>query len=65
MAFERERRLEEREGWIPWREPLSVNGLHLACRFCIAFYGLKGADVDKLTTDRSEFDRHMREAHGR
>lgn len=60
---------------IPWREPLPVTVTDylegvgftpvrgLACRLCIARYGLRGQDVGKLPQTREEFDAHMAQMH--
>ena len=53
---------------INWREPLPVSsaqGKGLACRFCIAFDGLKGKMVPNLPQNKHEFAKHLREVHGR
>lgn len=56
---------------VPWREPLRVS-VHvddggvdttLACRICVAAYGMKGADAIKFPRTREEFDVHMAEKH--
>lgn len=51
---------------IPWREPLRVvtaDAEGLACRFCVALYGLAGGDVTRLPQTREEFDAHMGSFH--
>lgn len=35
-----------------------------ACKFCIALYGLKGAEAAKLPNTRAEAEAHVRTVHG-
>lgn len=63
-----DRELEREYPWIAWREPWLVSVIEgpagrLACRLCIARFGLRAEDVGQLPADREAFDRHMREAH--
>lgn len=58
--------LTSRYPWIPWTSPVPVKLIeggpeYLACRVCIANYGLRGADVPSLPTDEEAFQRHMGE----
>lgn len=55
--------LVERWPAIPWTEPLKVNGVHFACRLCIARYGLKGHSVIDLPTDATEVREHILACH--
>jgi len=56
---------------IPWRTPVPVTGFasdglivrRFACRICIAEKGLKGIDVEKLTSSFEECFIHIFEAH--
>lgn len=52
---------------VPWLQPLrvtvSTGGTGLACRLCIARYGLAGRDVDKLYQTEEEFNAHLAQFH--
>jgi hypothetical protein len=53
---------------IDWRAPLPVttqSASGLGCRYCIAMRGLKGSVVGELPQTDEEFERHMRDVHGR
>lgn len=61
-----EAELEQTFPEIPWREPLPVTtpgASGLACRFCIALYGLKGSNVGRLPQTAEEFAEHMEALH--
>jgi len=62
-----EKELEESFPAIAWREPLPVTipgiGSGLACRLCIAMYGLAGKNVKQLPQTSQEFDEHMALLH--
>lgn len=54
--------------YVAWREPLRVTvpgrGVKgLACRFCLAMFGLKAEDVSCLPQTQEEFEKHMKENH--
>jgi len=36
----------------------------IACKLCIAIYGLRGTDIDKLPKTEAEFYEHLEQAHG-
>ena len=51
---------------IDWRSPLPVltsRGRFIACRFCIAMYGLSEQHADKLPRNLAEFQKHMQQQH--
>ena len=52
---------------LPWREPVRVtrtDGVsRWACRLCIASYGLRGADVDRLHESRELVLEHLEQFH--
>ena len=53
---------------MSWCKPVSMVLLgtdieRLACRICIALYGVRGEDIPALPKDREEFARHMTEKH--
>lgn len=53
---------------IPWDEPMRVRQLGgelsgLACRLCVAHYGLRGRDIGKLFQTRDEWEQHMEQFH--
>jgi len=56
---------------VPWREPLRVSthcddgGVDscLACRICVAAYGMKGTDAVRFPKTKEEFDVHLAEKH--
>lgn len=62
--------LEKRFPDVDWRKPLPVTttggaSTKFACRFCIARYGMKEADVVRQPKTRAEFEAHMKQEHGR
>ena len=64
----RETDLEARWPEVPWREPIHierVDGLQgYACRFCIAFKGMKAADIGKLPKHAHLVRKHIQVEHG-
>jgi hypothetical protein len=60
---------ELRFDWIEWRQPIKVvrdDRTWLACRLCIARFGLKGREIETTPfcfTDQDGFDAHMLAAH--
>jgi hypothetical protein len=53
---------------VPWRRALPVSSLErpvkgLACRFCVARFGLKGAEIGNLPQTEDDFIRHMLQYH--
>jgi hypothetical protein len=62
---------EVRFPWIDWREPLPVGrlddtGRRIACRLCIARFGLKAQEIETTPfcfADQIGFDAHMRATH--
>lgn len=50
---------EARYPEIEWRTPLRVNDRYYGCRVCIALFGLKGSDVDKLPRTHQEWKLHF------
>lgn len=52
---------------IKWREPIEVkrtDGVErLACRLCIARYGLAGRDIQNLFSTHEEWASHMEQFH--
>lgn len=66
-----DRDLELAHPEIPWRSALPVTSLEdpsvrgLACRFCIARFGLRGTDVNKLPQTEEAWLTHMARYHTR
>lgn len=64
-----EEALQARYPEIPWNEPLPVTvpgvGAGLACRICIAQFGLQGRDAGRLPQTTEQFDEHMALMHGK
>ncbi len=62
-----EAELEQRFPAIPWRESLPIcttaGESGLACRLCVAMYGLHARDVSRLPQTREEFDAHLALMH--
>lgn len=64
-------RLEEDHPHIEWRPPIIVKSLadgfsYLGCRYCIAGFGLKGADLkigETCFNTPDEFAAHMLKQH--
>lgn len=60
---------EVRFPWLPWRKSLPVSRhvvRRLACRLCIARFGLKAQEIETSPfcfVDQESFDDHMRETH--
>jgi hypothetical protein len=49
---------------IDWRKPITINRRYLACRLCIARYGLKTSELELLCpTTISAFRMHLWKAH--
>jgi hypothetical protein len=51
---------------IPWREPWPAHCLGasgLACRMCVAMYGLHASEIAKLPQNAQEFEVHLQECH--
>jgi hypothetical protein len=53
---------------IEWDEPVAVSLMggsmeRLGCRLCIARFGLKGEDIEKLYQTREEWEAHMEQFH--
>lgn len=53
---------------IAWREPCWVSNSktgvrRIACRFCIAMYGLSGQDIERLFITEGEHTEHMAMFH--
>lgn len=61
--------LQARFPEVPWRRSLPVTSLDdpqvqgLACRFCIARFGLKGCQIGRLPQSEDDFIRHMLQFH--
>ncbi len=56
----------ERIPGIPWREPIKVTtptASGWGCRLCIAAYGLRAQDVDRLFKTVEEHAGHLQEFH--
>lgn len=53
---------------IPWREPLPARlftrSKGLACRICIARYGIAGKDVERLPQNKKQHRQHLADVHG-
>lgn len=63
---DKEAELEVRIPEIPWRDPLPIStplASGLACRFCVAFYGLHARDVSELPQTEEDFATHMAAFH--
>jgi hypothetical protein len=61
-----EEQLEEKYPQIAWRKPLHIaapQGKGLACRFCIARYGLRTQQIPALPQNVAEFHAHMKDFH--
>lgn len=53
---------------IAWHTPLRVDvdgKIGLVCRFCLARYGVKGAELDQWPNDPAGFQMHMANLHNR
>lgn len=53
---------------LPWREPVElalVDGSKrgLACRLCVAHYGIQASNIDRTMHSREEYDAHMAAFH--
>lgn len=68
MATLTEEELRTKFPWVPWDDPILITvpgvGEGFGCRFCIAQYGLRGADVAGTPQSAEEFDNHMTLIHG-
>jgi hypothetical protein len=61
-----EAELKQRFPRIAWTKPLPVaspKGEGLACRFCIARYGLSAREIPLLPKTEKEFLIHLKEFH--
>jgi len=61
----KEQDLRERLPFIEWDEPAQISTPHgagYACRFCIAFYGIKGSDFTPHSYD--QVVSHIADVHG-
>jgi hypothetical protein len=59
--------LRERFTEVPWDEPITISSggpYRIACRLCIARFGLRGDQVDDLYQTREEWEKHMTQFHG-
>jgi hypothetical protein len=63
-----EQQLREKFPALSWNEPISIvvlgKGRRLGCRLCIAMYGLKAQDLEKLMETEEEFQNHLLAIHG-
>jgi hypothetical protein len=61
--------LEARWPEVPWRRALPIHSLEqpsvsgFGCRFCIARFGLKGAEIANLPQTEDDFIRHLLRWH--
>lgn len=64
-----DRELELTYPEIPWRAALPIHSLAephitgLGCRFCIARFGLKGSDIERLPQTEEAWLAHMARFH--
>jgi hypothetical protein len=66
--MQNERDLREQYSWVDWDKAIIVALIGKsgwACRYCIAQDGLKSTDTDKVFDSEADFQKHLREKHGR
>jgi hypothetical protein len=51
---------------VPWRLPIGIKigtDVRLACRLCIARFGMSGTDFERLYATEDEHRQHMTQFH--